>query len=121
MNAIEILLSILIVTGGLLTLLGAIGLIRLPDVYSRTHAVAKSATLGVISIMLAVFLFFLLMEGIFSIKILLVIFFVFLTAPIAGLMISRSAYRTGVPLWEKSVQDDLKKLYSNNKQQSNMK
>ncbi|MDT8861451.1 monovalent cation/H(+) antiporter subunit G [Alkalihalobacillus sp. MEB130] len=111
MNAIEIILSIFIITGAFLSLLGSIGLIRFPDVYGRTHAATKSATLGVISIMVATFLFFLLVEGIFAGKILLAILFVFLTAPVAALMVARAAYRTGVPLWEKSGQDDLKKMY----------
>ncbi|ARK29280.1 monovalent cation/H(+) antiporter subunit G [Halalkalibacter krulwichiae] len=111
MTAIEIILSIFILLGAFLSLLGSIGLIRFPDVYGRTHAATKSATLGVISIMVATFLFFLLIEGLFVGKILLAILFVFLTAPVAALMIGRSAYRTGVPLWEKSVQDDLKEVY----------
>ncbi len=97
--------------GAFLSLLGSVGLIRFPDVYGRTHAATKSATLGVISIMIATFLFFLLVEGIFVGKVLLAILFVFLTAPVAALMVARAAYRTGVPLWEKSVQDDLKKVY----------
>ncbi len=111
LTAIEIILSIFILLGAFLSLLGSIGLIRFPDVYGRTHAATKSATLGVISIMVATFLFFLLIEGLFVGKILLAILFVFLTAPVAALMIGRSAYRTGVPLWEKSVQDDLKEVY----------
>ncbi|MFC0473578.1 monovalent cation/H(+) antiporter subunit G [Halalkalibacter kiskunsagensis] len=111
MTAIEIILSIFILMGAFLSLLGSIGLIRFPDVYGRTHAATKSATLGVISIMIATFLFFLLVEGIFVGKVLLSILFVFLTAPVAALMVARAAYRTGVPLWEKSGQDDLKKMY----------
>ena len=111
LTAIEIILSIFIILGGFLSLLGSIGLIRFPDVYGRTHAATKSATLGVISIMVATFLFFLLVEGIFVGKLLLAILFVFLTAPVAALMVARAAYRTGVPLWEKSGQDDLKEMY----------
>ncbi|WP_078552737.1 monovalent cation/H(+) antiporter subunit G [Bacillus alkalicellulosilyticus] len=108
MSLIEIIISILVLLGGLLSLLGAIGIIRFPDVYGRLHAATKSATLGVILIMLATFLYFLIIEQQFVVKVLLTIVFVFLTAPVAGLMMSRSAYRIGVPLWEKSVQDDLK-------------
>ncbi|OLO38840.1 Na+/H+ antiporter subunit G1 [Alkalihalophilus pseudofirmus] len=105
---IEIIISVFALIGGLLSLLGAIGMIRFPDVYGRLHAATKSATLGVILIMTATFLFFLLYEQLFVAKVLLTILFVFLTAPLAGQMMSRSAYRTGVPLWEKSIQDDLK-------------
>lgn len=109
MTATEIIISIFILIGGFLSLLGSIGLIRFPDVYGRTHAATKSATLGVISLVIATFLFFLLVQGEFIMKLLLAIVFVFLTAPVAALMVARSAYKTKVPLWEKSVQDDLKK------------
>ncbi len=104
----EIVISVFAIIGGLLSLLGAVGMIRFPDVYGRLHAATKSATLGVISIMASTFIYFLVIEGQFIAKILLTIFFVFLTAPVAGLMMSRSAYRTGVPLADISIQDDLK-------------
>lgn len=106
----EIVISILVLIGGFLSLLSSIGLIRFRDVYGRAQAATKSATLGVISIMLGVFLFF-LAQGQFNAKILLAILFVFLTAPVAAMMISRTAYWKGVPLWEKSIQDDLKEVY----------
>lgn len=115
---IEIIISIFILIGGFFTLLGSIGLIRLPDVYGRLHAATKSATLGVISIMIGAFVYFLYTEGIMTGKILLTILFVFLTAPVAAQMISRSAYRVGVPLWEKSVQDDLKQMYAQEKSEN---
>ncbi|WP_017728447.1 monovalent cation/H(+) antiporter subunit G [Halalkalibacterium ligniniphilum] len=108
---VEIIISAFAIIGGLLSIVGSIGLLRLPDVYLRIHAVSKNATLGVIMIMVATFLFFLLLEGEFIGKILLTILFVFLTAPVAGLMISRAAYRIGTPLFDKTSQDDLKKVY----------
>lgn len=108
---IEIIISLLILLGGFLSLLGAIGILRFPDVYGRLHAATKSATLGVISVMLAVYIHFHYVEGLFSGKVLLTIFFVFLTAPVGGFMISRSAYNVGVELWEHTVQDDLKKAF----------
>ena len=77
------------------------------------------STLGAITIMVGVFLFFLL-EGIFVPKLLLVIFFVFLTAPVAGLMMGRSAYRVGIKLWSKSTEDDLKE-YMESKIEKNSK
>jgi len=63
-----------------------------------------------ISLMLAVFVYF-LPEDVINIKILLAILFVFMTAPLGALLISRSAYRNGVPLEENSVRDDLKEAY----------
>ncbi|KMK77536.1 monovalent cation/H(+) antiporter subunit G [Alkalihalobacillus pseudalcaliphilus] len=111
MTAIEIIVSVFVVIGALFTLLAAVGIVRLQDVYSRIHAASKSATLGVMSVMIGTFLFFLFVHDEYVGKILLTILFVFMTAPVAGLMMGRSAYNAGVPLWEKSVQDDLKKAH----------
>ncbi|PRO65068.1 monovalent cation/H(+) antiporter subunit G [Alkalicoccus urumqiensis] len=106
---IEILISIFLLIGGLLSLVGGVGILRFPDVYGRLHAATKSATLGVIGILTGVFLFFLILEHIFIGKILLGIIFVFLTAPVGAFMISRTAYIQGTKMWERTKQDDLKK------------
>ncbi|CAM3793488.1 monovalent cation/H(+) antiporter subunit G [Alkalicoccus chagannorensis] len=105
----EVIISIFILAGVGLSVLGSIGLIRFPDVYGRLHAATKSATLGVISIITGVFLYFLLVHGIFNAKLLLTILFVFLTAPVAAFMIGRSAYNVGVTMWDRTEQDDLKR------------
>ncbi|TXC91245.1 Na+/H+ antiporter subunit G [Metabacillus litoralis] len=105
----EIIVGYLILQGALLSLIAAIGVIRLPDVYTRNHAASKSATLGVISVLVGLFIYFLLVDEIVNSRVLLGIVFVFLTAPVAGHLISRAAYNTGVPLWKGSLQDDLKK------------
>ena len=99
----------LIISGTLLTFLSTVGLIRLPDVYTRSHAASKSTTLGVLFILLGAFMFFWIDEGYVSIRLLLGIFFVFLTAPVAGHIICRAAYRSNVKLADRTVHDDLKK------------
>lgn len=110
MNAmmIELGIAVLILIGTIVGFISAIGFIRLPDVYNRAHALSKSATLGVLSVLLGTFLFFLFLEGYFSIKVFLGIFFVFLTSPVSSHMICRSAYRSNVPMTQISVRDDLK-------------
>ncbi|WP_025027609.1 Na+/H+ antiporter subunit G [Caldalkalibacillus mannanilyticus] len=113
MNINEItswIVSFLILVGSLLSLLSAFGILRLPDVYTRSHAATKAATLGVICILSGAFLYFWVFQGYVSARLLLGILFVFVTAPVAGHLICRAAYRSKVPLWEKSVQDDLKKV-----------
>lgn len=101
-------IAFLLLAGSLFSLLAAFGLLRLPDVYTRAHAATKSSTLGVICILIGAVLYFWLKDGHFSMKIVLGIVFLFATAPVAGQMIMRAAYRTGVPLWEGSAQDELK-------------
>ncbi|MGI6451684.1 MAG: monovalent cation/H(+) antiporter subunit G [Desulfitobacteriia bacterium] len=106
-NLIELGIAIIILIGTIFGFLSAFGFIRLPDVYNRAHALSKSSTLGVLFVLLGTFLFFLFVEGYFSIKLFLGIFFVFLTAPVSSHVTLRAAYRSGVPMAEISVRDDL--------------
>ncbi|MFA8439131.1 monovalent cation/H(+) antiporter subunit G [Pueribacillus sp. YX66] len=114
---INALVVFLISAGVLFSVVAAIGLNRFPDVYSRLHAASKSSTLGVLSILLGIFLYFWLVEGHFNSSILLGIAFLFITAPISGHLIGRAAYMSGVNLWEKSVGDDLAEVSKKEKQQ----
>jgi multicomponent Na+:H+ antiporter subunit G len=102
----EILISFLLLLGTLTTVVGAIGIIRFPDVYNRMHAVTKNATLGVISILFSGILFFTL-QGEPALKLLLVVPFLFWTASAGSFMIGRAAHRIGVPLSAGFVRDDL--------------
>ncbi|GAE05073.1 monovalent cation/H(+) antiporter subunit G [Paenibacillus sp. JCM 10914] len=104
----EFLIALGVLLGSILGVLSAYGLIRLPDVYTRSHAATKSATLGVLLILLGAFLYFTFYLEYVSAKLLLGIFFVFITGPLAGHLNGRAAYRSGVSLWEKSVRDELK-------------
>lgn len=104
----DVLIAILVLFGALFCGLSAFGIVRLPDVYLRSHAATKSATLGVLCVLTGAFLYFFFYLDVLSVKLLLAIVFVFMTSPIAGHLNGRSAYRSGVPLWENSVQDDLK-------------
>lgn len=104
----EWVIGALVLLGALLSALSSFGLIRLPDMYLRSHAATKATTLGVLFILTAAFLYFLFYLEHVSAKLLLGIVFVFITAPVAGHLNGRAAYRTGVPLWKGTVQDDLK-------------
>ncbi|WP_223701526.1 monovalent cation/H(+) antiporter subunit G [Sutcliffiella deserti] len=107
-ETISIFIGIIVLLGSLLSLVTTIGLLRLPDVYCRSHAASKSATLGVLFVLIATLLYFWVADNYFSARLVLGIVFVFITAPVAGHLITRAAYYTDVPLWEKSIQDDLK-------------
>lgn len=88
----------MILIGASLSILAAIGVIRLPDVYTRTHAAGISNTFGVSLLLFAtVGYFFHSGEG-FNARVLLAILFIYLTTPIASHLINRAAYDTGVPL-----------------------
>ncbi|EIA20330.1 putative monovalent cation/H+ antiporter subunit G [Listeria fleischmannii subsp. coloradonensis] len=95
---IEIIISVMVLIGGLLSILAAIGVIRLPDVYTRTHAAGISNTFGVSILLFAtVGYFFHSGEG-FNARVILAVFFIYLTTPVASHLINRAAYDTGVPL-----------------------
>ena len=104
---IEWIVAMMVLAGTGITLISSLGVIRLPDVYTRAHATTKSATLGILFILLGAFVYFVYVHHIVSVRLLLGIVFVFLTAPVAGHLIIRSAHRSGVPLADISVRDDL--------------
>ena len=89
----EIVVSLLLIAGAALVLISAIGLVRLPDYLSRLHAPTKTATLGVGSLLLASALHF----G--SLHELLVLAFLFLTAPISAQLMGglKVKGKTGTP------------------------
>ncbi|MFS0787911.1 Na+/H+ antiporter subunit G [Shouchella sp. 1P09AA] len=104
----EALGAIFILAGAIMAVISAIGIIRLPDVYTRSHAGTKSATLAVLLTLTGTFFYFWLTDQYVSIRLILGIVFVFLTAPVAGHLIARAAYRSKVPLTDTSVEDELK-------------
>lgn len=112
------LIVISIVVGIIFTIVAVIGVLRLPDVYTRAHAASKSATLGVLSILLGVFFHFWLKEGHFSIQLLLGIAFLFITSPIGGHLMGRAAYISGVKPTELTIGDDLAEVVEKAKQES---
>jgi multicomponent Na+:H+ antiporter subunit G len=93
----EILVSFFLLIGGFLSIAAAIGVIRLPDLFTRMHAATKTGTIGVSSIALAMMIHF--SEVTVTSRGILVIAFFLLTAPVAAHMIGRAAYRSGVNLW----------------------
>ena len=105
----EIIVSILLLTAAFVILLAAIGVLRLPDLPTRMHASTKSGVLAISLIMIAVAVFF--AETDITARVLAIITFTFLTAPIAAHAICRAGYLSGVELWSETVRDDLKDYY----------
>lgn len=111
----EVLVSVMIILGGLVALISAIGALRFPDVYTRSHAASKSSALGVLLVLIGVFLYFAFVDGYISIRLLLGIFFVFLTAPVGAHVICRAAYRSGVKMAGDNPHDELKEVLTANR------
>ena len=88
----------LVVVGLLFDLSGCIGLVRLPDVYTRLQAATKCVTLGTSMILFGVFVY--VGPGALGIKAVLCMVFVLVTSPTAAHAIARGAYKSGVKMAE---------------------
>lgn len=91
--------------GGLLFfVVGTIGLIRLPDVYHRMHAVTKCATLGIVGFALAAACH--TPTASVLVKTSLLILFAFVAGPVGSHMLAKAALRDGAKHWPGMLSDD---------------
>ncbi|EKV29567.1 Na(+) H(+) antiporter subunit G [Caenispirillum salinarum AK4] len=97
--------AVLLVVAGLYTLGAAVGLFRMPDFYGRLHAVSVAGSVGGGAAALAVAFAFPEVGTIT--KALMTLVFLFLGGPVGGHLLARAAYRSGEPLWEETVIDEL--------------
>ncbi|ODN67289.1 MULTISPECIES: monovalent cation/H(+) antiporter subunit G [Methylophaga] len=105
----DLFVGFFLIFGAALMLLAAIGIIRLPDLPTRMHATTKSGALGTSLIMIGVAVYF--ADITVVTRVIAIIAFIILTAPVAAHVIGRAGYFVGVPLWEGTVKDDLQKNY----------
>ncbi len=105
----QIISSTLMLVGAFFMLLAAVGVVRMPDLYTRMHASTKSVSLGVGCLMLGLAVHF--NDLAIASRAVAVVGFIFATAPVASHMIARAAYFSGVPLWEGTVTDELRGRY----------
>jgi multicomponent K+:H+ antiporter subunit G len=107
-NLFDLLTGAFLLIGAAFALIGAIGLARLPDIFTRLHGPTKATTLGVGGILLGSLLFFSVREGL-SLHEVLVSIFLFITAPVSAHLIARAALhrrcRSIVPLPDKKHLD----------------
>jgi multicomponent Na+:H+ antiporter subunit G len=98
-----------IAAGSLLTALAALGIVRMPDLFTRMQTATKASTLGVACIMLAAVVH----SGDLATgaRAALITGFLFFTAPVAAHAIGRAAYFDGVVLWENTQFDELRECY----------
>lgn len=80
--------SILVLLGSLFIFIAAFGLLRFKDLYSKMHATTKATSFGLFMLILGIALFF--NASIIWVKSLLVILFIYLTAPLAAHSIGKS-------------------------------
>ncbi|QCU91071.1 Na+/H+ antiporter subunit G [Thiomicrorhabdus sediminis] len=104
----EILLGLLIIIGAIFTLVGSIGLYKLPDFYMRLHGPTKASTLGVGAILIASAIYFSLKQDSISLHEILVTVFLFITAPIGAHLMAKAAIHIQVRQSQKTknIQSD---------------
>lgn len=89
--------------------IAGMGVVRFPDIFIRMSATTKAATFGVGFNLLAAAIHF--DELGVQMRAIAAILFIFLTAPVAAHAIGRAAYLNHVPLWQKTLCDQLQGRY----------
>jgi multicomponent Na+:H+ antiporter subunit G len=94
--------SILILVGAAFMSLGALGLLRMPDVYNRIQAGTKAVTLGSIALVAGVAF----IHPDWLPKLVLVVLFILLTSPLGSSTIARAARLSGLKPWTADERGD---------------
>jgi multicomponent Na+:H+ antiporter subunit G len=103
---------LLLLLGALFSLVAAIGVVRLPDLYTRMHAASKAGAVGGGLVLLAVAL--LSFEVGVALRAIVGFVFLLLTTPVSAHLLARASYRTTDQSHMKMVVDDLKSKTSQN-------
>jgi multicomponent Na+:H+ antiporter subunit G len=88
-------------------LVAAIGVYRMPDLYTRMHAATKASTIGISGIAVAALFYF--ADTATTTRVILIILFFFLTAPVGAHALASAAYVLNAPLWPQTRRFDLNK------------
>jgi multicomponent Na+:H+ antiporter subunit G len=101
----KIIVIVLASTGVAFSLSGAMGILRMPDLYSRIQCSSKNITMGALPVLVAL----VVAEGPISTygsRALLVAALLLVLNPVASHAIARAAYKTRVPMWPGAVTDE---------------
>jgi multicomponent Na+:H+ antiporter subunit G len=109
----DIIGNLLLITGSLFLFSAGLGVLRMPDTYNRIQTGTKATTLGTILVLVGLAF---LHPG-WTLKLIILIFFVMLTNPVSSHALARAAHSIGIFETETTVIDQL--AASNNKARSN--
>jgi len=103
MEIIKLAGAIVSLIGSIFLFLGALGILRMPDLYNRMQAGTKATTLGSILTMLGI--------GIFHLpwfwQTFILVVFIVTTNPLSSHALARAAHFRGIPLTKKTIEDKL--------------
>jgi multicomponent Na+:H+ antiporter subunit G len=103
----EIVVIVAAVIGLAFSLSGAVGILRMPDVYSRIQCSSKTITMGALPVLVAL----VIGEGpvsSYGSRALLVAVLLLVLNPVASHALARAAYKSGVPMWPGAVTDQVR-------------
>ncbi|WP_294645021.1 monovalent cation/H(+) antiporter subunit G [Aureimonas phyllosphaerae] len=101
----NLLAALFVILGALFALVASVGILRLPDFYTRVHAASKAGTVG--SALALVALAIVSVQTAEVLRAIAAIVFFFLTAPIAAHLLGKAAYSAGYRMWSGSVLDEM--------------
>jgi len=104
---LEGLIALVLVFGGTFLLIGSIGLVRLPDIYTRLHGPTKATTLGIAGLLLASSVVSSVNQGSISVHEWLITLFLLITAPVSANMIAKTAMHHDLPAWKRTQGQEL--------------
>ena len=105
---LEIAVAITRVVGTFFMLVTGVGLVRMPDVFTRMHAAGKAGTVGIMFLILAPTLFFAGSDPSVALRGILAIVFQFLTMPGATYLLAHACYVRSYPIHARTELDELK-------------
>lgn len=105
----EILVSFFLITGAFFTLVGGIGMVKLPDLFMRLHAPTKSSTLGLGSFLIAAMIYA-AFHSRFGFAELLITLLAFITAPVSANLIAQAAIHLRLRSTSGEVPETLERL-----------
>ena len=97
--------AIITLIGSVFLFLGALGLLRMPDIFNRMQAGTKATTMGTILFLTGIALGH--FESMGAGKIVILILFIIFTNPLSSHALARAAHHIGIPLAKKTVKNDL--------------
>ena len=108
-DAMDIAGAVALLLGAALAFIGAVGLVRLPDLFARMHAATKPQTLGLLLVLVGLALTERTWDAVATL--LIVMGAQALTAPVAAHLLGRAGYRSGVTEEELLHIDELGEAY----------
>lgn len=94
---LEAVVAALVVIGALFTLIGSLGLLRMPDFFARLHGPSKATTVGIGSLLLASALFMSQQGGGLSLHEFMISLFIAITSPVGAHLLAKAARHRRLP------------------------